>query len=166
MQRSTTRRTRSLRSSLVARAAGRVVDRLLPKRAAGPSRRGTLESLEARVLMSGNFPSAADNALAYDAGGNLHLAYYDASEHDLKYAVQTPDGAWSREVASAISRTWGGLHATTAQGDARKSLRGRTFPRLLNLAVLRPLRCDLRRKAQCRGGQWAGAWHGSGRRGR
>src|SRR3954470_22778511 len=53
------------------------------------------ELLETRQMLSGNFPSAGDNSLAYDASGNLHVAYYDANAKNLKYVRQNQAGMWS-----------------------------------------------------------------------
>ena len=62
------------------------------------SRRPTpprLEALEGRTLMSRSFAGGADNDLAYDAQGNLHVTYYDTFSHSLQYVRQSPGGAWS-----------------------------------------------------------------------
>ncbi|MDB5294023.1 MAG: repeat-containing protein, partial [Phycisphaerales bacterium] len=37
----------------------------------------------------------ADSSMAYDAAGNLHVAYYDAAAKNLKYTLQSPAGAWT-----------------------------------------------------------------------
>jgi hypothetical protein len=56
----------------------------------------TLERLEERKLLSGALPNAgAGAAMAYDAGGVLHVAYYDAVAQNLKYATRGSNGAWS-----------------------------------------------------------------------
>src|SRR5205814_2168012 len=57
-----------------------------------------LERLEPRMMLSGNFPQASDNDLAYDPSGNLHVAYYDAAAKNLKSVTQTPGGQWSQPV--------------------------------------------------------------------
>ena len=59
---------------------------------------GVLEALEHRWLLSAGFSAGSDNDLAYDAAGNLHLAYYDSSAKNLKYVVQSPNGNWSTPV--------------------------------------------------------------------
>src|ERR1700748_3061794 len=58
----------------------------------------TFETLETRVLMTGAFPSAAQNAIVYDAHGNLDVAYYDSTAHNLKYVQESPAGAWTQPV--------------------------------------------------------------------
>src|SRR6185437_4203822 len=35
------------------------------------------------------------NSIAYDASGQLHMAYNDTAENDLKYAVRDVNGNWS-----------------------------------------------------------------------
>ena len=40
------------------------------------------ESLESRRLMSASLPGAGTASLAYDAGGTLHVAWYDSAEGD------------------------------------------------------------------------------------
>src|SRR5205807_6811927 len=61
----------------------------------GTSHMGTLETLENRWLLSTGFSAGSDNDLAYDAQGNLHLAYYDSAAKNLKYVEQTTNGSWS-----------------------------------------------------------------------
>src|SRR5437868_70243 len=58
---------------------------------------GRFEALESRVLLSANLPTEQID-LAYDHQGNLHVAYYDAGEHDLKYTVRDTGGNWSAPV--------------------------------------------------------------------
>src|SRR4051794_37941960 len=56
------------------------------------------EALERRAMLStttATAASAGESAAAYDASGNLHVAYYDAIAQNLKYAVQSAGGAWS-----------------------------------------------------------------------
>jgi hypothetical protein len=60
-------------------------------RAAGLS----FEHLEARMLFSGALPHAAATAMAYDAAGVLHVAYYDSVKQNLKYATRAVNGTWS-----------------------------------------------------------------------
>jgi len=142
MQRSTIRRTQPVRSSMLAGAVERVIDRLFPKRAGGAYGRGTVESLEGRVLMSGNFPSAVDNALGYDAAGNLHVTYYDAAERDLKYAVQTLDGTWSAPVT------------VDANGNVGQQVSLAVGPQgQVGVAYFDATHADLK-YAQLSGGQW------------
>src|SRR4051812_35551001 len=58
-----------------------------------------LENLEARQLLSGSVATAAaDNSLGYDDQGNLHVAYYDASAHNLKYTKQSAAGDWTAPI--------------------------------------------------------------------
>ena len=52
------------------------------------------ETLESRVMLTGAFPSAAQNAIIYDTHGNLDVAYYDTAAHNLKFVQQTPAGVW------------------------------------------------------------------------
>ena len=70
-------------------AAGRAVASM----GLGRSTSTGIETLEARVLMAGQ--PAADSSMAYDASGNLHVAYYDAAAKSLKYTRQSPAGAWT-----------------------------------------------------------------------
>src|SRR5579884_365862 len=64
-----------------------------------------LEPLERRQLLSGIPADAQQLQLAYDGGGTLHLAYYDSTEHDLKYASRSPAGVWSATVVVDHSST-------------------------------------------------------------
>src|SRR5437016_2500849 len=63
------------------------------------------ESLESRVLLSGALPAAAQLDLVYDHQGNLHVAYYDATAHDLKYTMRDTSGIWSAPVTVDSSST-------------------------------------------------------------
>src|SRR5947208_2296247 len=56
------------------------------------------ESLESRVLLSGALPAGAQLDLVYDHQGNLHVAYYDDTAHDLKYTMRDTSGTWSAPV--------------------------------------------------------------------
>lgn len=87
-----------------------------PRRRAGSVKH--VEHLESRVLLSGSFPGAADNALAYDAQGNQHVAYYDASAGNLKYVVQSPQGVWSAPVTIDASSTDVGRQVALAIGPS------------------------------------------------
>src|SRR6185437_8225707 len=69
-----------------------------PHRARTPLRRVVIETLENRQMLSGAFAHAGEVALAYDAAGDLHVAYYDTAERSLKYAEQNPAGTWSATV--------------------------------------------------------------------
>ncbi len=51
-------------------------------------------------------------ALALGAAGRLHVAYYDATRKDLRYARKDPDGAWVRRVIEAAGDV--GSHASIA----------------------------------------------------
>jgi hypothetical protein len=42
--------------------------------------------------------NASSSAIAYDAAGNLHLAYYDESTKNLKYAKRSAAGVWGSTV--------------------------------------------------------------------
>ena len=58
--------------------------------------RPVIEALESRTLLSASaLPGAADSALAYDATGKLHMAYYDGADKSLKYATRLANGRWA-----------------------------------------------------------------------
>ncbi len=40
-------------------------------------------------------PNVGANSIAYDSSGQLHMAYNDTAENDLKYAVRDANGNWS-----------------------------------------------------------------------
>lgn len=42
--------------------------------------------------------NASSSAIAYDSAGNLHLAYYDETTKNLKYAKRASNGAWGATV--------------------------------------------------------------------
>lgn len=42
--------------------------------------------------------NASSSAIAYDSAGNLHLAYYDESTKNLKYAERAGNGVWGSTV--------------------------------------------------------------------
>ncbi|QOV88077.1 fibronectin type III domain-containing protein [Humisphaera borealis] len=54
----------------------------------------SFESLEQRTLMA----AQPTSSMAYDAAGNLHLAYYDEAAKSLKYTKQSPGGAWTTAI--------------------------------------------------------------------
>jgi fibronectin type 3 domain-containing protein len=64
----------------------------------GPS--SISEALEARRLLAAapSLAGAGDVDVAYDATGTLHLAYYDAAAHTLKYASRSSAGDWTDPV--------------------------------------------------------------------
>ncbi len=74
------------------------------------------ETLESRVMLTGAFPSAAQNAIVYDAKGNLDVAYYDSTAHNLKYVQQTPAGTWSAPVVIDGGSSDVGQYVTIAAG--------------------------------------------------
>ena len=76
------------------------------------------ETLEHRVLLSGSFPGGADNSLAYDAQGYQHIAYYDTAAKNLKYVVQSPQGAWSSPVTIDASSSDVGRQVALAIGPS------------------------------------------------
>src|SRR6476659_5559355 len=104
----TARRRSPLAFARLARAVMPVLRQLGAGRAAGrtaaatrndrPTMRSEIETLEVRAMLSGNFPAASDNAIAYDASGNLHVAYYDAAAHNLKYVRQSPGGLFTDPI--------------------------------------------------------------------
>ena len=58
--------------------------------------RPVIEALESRTLLSASaLPATADSALAYDAAGKLHMAYYDGADKSLKYATRLANGRWA-----------------------------------------------------------------------
>ena len=58
--------------------------------------RPVIEALESRTLLSASaLPAVADSALAYDAAGKLHVAYYDGADKSLKYAARLANGRWA-----------------------------------------------------------------------
>jgi hypothetical protein len=67
-----------------------------------------IEMLEGRQLMTATpFTSAYDTDVAVDSNGTMHVAWYDAAAHDLKYATRSAAGVWSA--------------ATVVHGDAHGS---------------------------------------------
>ena len=50
-----------------------------------------VERMEDRVLLSAVLANGTTNGMAYDASGRLWVAYYDSSEHNLKYALKNAD---------------------------------------------------------------------------
>ncbi|MGE5610446.1 MAG: hypothetical protein ACM359_14435 [Bacillota bacterium] len=63
-----------------------------------------IEPLEERQLLSDTmsstftpYPNGTDNDIAFDSQGNLHIAYYDTSTKELKYAIRHADGYWFKE---------------------------------------------------------------------
>src|SRR5579871_6359498 len=57
-----------------------------------------VEMLETRQLLSANFANAGATAMAFDASGNLHVAYYDTVAKTLKYAERDTSGTWSDPI--------------------------------------------------------------------
>ncbi len=57
-----------------------------------------IEPLEARKLLTGVLASAGASSMAYDSTGALHVAFYDTSAANLKYARRAPDGTWSSPI--------------------------------------------------------------------
>jgi hypothetical protein len=69
-----------------ARRAGFGVEQALSKAAASG-----VEALEARVLfVVGIFAAAIDNDVAFDAGGNRHLAYFDGASKTVELCDAAP----------------------------------------------------------------------------
>ena len=62
---------------------------------ANAGHRSMFEFLESRLMLTGAFASAAQNAIIYDTRGNLDVAYYDVAAKDLKFVQQSVSGAWS-----------------------------------------------------------------------
>jgi titin len=58
-------------------------------------RRALVEPLESRQMLSATFAHAGEVAMAYDASGALHVAYYDTAARSLKYAQCSAAGVWS-----------------------------------------------------------------------
>src|SRR3984885_13253272 len=76
------------------------------------------ETLESRVMLTGAFPSAAQNALVYDSHGNLDVAYYDSTAHNLKYVQQGVNGTWSQPIVIDGASSDVGKYVTIAlNGD-------------------------------------------------
>src|SRR5829696_1957647 len=61
-----------------------------------------VERLEDRWLLSAALPNGTANAIAYDAGGKLWVAYYDSAEKNLKYALKNADGTWATLANNVI----------------------------------------------------------------
>jgi len=93
-------------------------------------RRAMFEPLEGRRLLSGSFPNAGATALAYDASGTLHVAYYDTASTTLKYAERNAAGVWSAtmtvdadpKVGSSLALAIDSVgHTGIAYHDAKKA---------------------------------------------
>src|SRR3712207_5589551 len=61
-----------------------------------------VERMEDRCLLSAALPNGTANAIAYDAGGKLWVAYYDVAEKNLKYALRNADGSWAQLASNVI----------------------------------------------------------------
>jgi hypothetical protein len=87
-------------------------------------RLSVVETFEHRFLLDGTFPNAAAVAMAYDAGGGLHVAYQNAgADTALHYASRTAAGTWSAETTvdpalAAGSQLAVGVNAAGAPGIA------------------------------------------------
>ncbi|HEX4796944.1 MAG TPA: fibronectin type III domain-containing protein [Humisphaera sp.] len=92
--------------------------------------RALVEPLENRQLLSATFAHAGATAMAYDAAGTLHMAYYDTAARTLNYAERDAGGAWSATItidpgpqvgsSLAIAVDSSG-HAGIAYYDAKKA---------------------------------------------
>lgn len=105
------------------------------------------EALEPRRLLSASPPlaNAQDVDIAYDAGGTLHLAFYDAAAHNLKYATRSAAGDWSDAVVVDGSSADTGAQVSLAVDAAGRP--GMAYRDVAN--------SDLRYARMGDGGAWA-----------
>ncbi|HET6251018.1 MAG TPA: fibronectin type III domain-containing protein, partial [Tepidisphaeraceae bacterium] len=78
----------------------------------------TFETLENRFMLTGAFPSAAQNAIVYDSHDNLDVAYYDSTAHNLKFVQEAANGTWSQPVVIDGSSSDVGKDVTIAINGA------------------------------------------------
>src|ERR1700761_5183092 len=88
-----------LQEQIVARPRVRARETTMTKLLSGRARRqlvrAVMEPLENRRMLSAAFAHAGEVAMAYDATGEVHVAYYDPAARSLNYAECSPAGVWS-----------------------------------------------------------------------
>ena len=55
----------------------------------------------AKQIVDDSEEAGTENSLAMDLSGNVHIAYYDKAQQDLKYACKKRGGGWSIEVVDS-----------------------------------------------------------------
>src|SRR5256885_16224986 len=78
------------------------------------------EVLEPRRLLAAapSLADAGDVDVAYDSTGTLHLAYYDSTAHNLKYAARSAAGDWTDTVVIDASSAATGAQVSIASAAA------------------------------------------------